>query len=190
MVVTIVRHGPAVDVGENGVKRDGDRMLSDEGREKTAAVAAGLRALECRPDHIFTSPLIRARETAELLASGLMDNGAVTMAEELLPGVPTSDIIAWLARQKASELMLVGHLPSVAELASALIAGTDDVDVAFKKATACRISFDTRVRVGAGTLEWLLPPRVLRMVGSKPSLDLGVGPNPTPNIEQSTSNIA
>ncbi|MFC1451763.1 phosphohistidine phosphatase SixA [Verrucomicrobiota bacterium] len=165
MIVYLVRHGAAVDVGEHGVERDGDRMLSEEGKRKTGRAAAGLRAVSCRPERVFTSPLIRARETADIVAQALDGKPRVGTLDLLAPGADLDALPAWLRRQTAESLMLVGHMPSLAELASVLLSGGDDCDILLKKASACCLSFDGRASAGTARLEWLIQPKALALLG-------------------------
>ena len=60
--------------------------------------------------------------------------------------------------------MLVGHMPDLACLCSYLVAGEKDLDIMFKKAAVCKISFDGKVSAGYGVLEWLIQPKVLRQL--------------------------
>jgi phosphohistidine phosphatase len=162
--VYLMRHGIAVAVGERGVASDAARMLSEEGRRKTADVADGLRSLECVPDRVFSSPLVRARETAEVVANRL---GGMTVetADELAPGVSPADVVRWLSRVQAKSVLLVGHLPDLPDLASLLITGGTAAGLHMRRAAVCCITFETGVHAGAGTLEWLLQPSVLRRLG-------------------------
>lgn len=145
--------------------RDEDRMLSAEGRKRTRAAAAGLRELGCRPDRILTSPLVRARETADIIAAVLPGNTRVEAVACLGPGVPQQDVVARLCRQNAGAVMLVGHMPSLAMLVAFLLSGRTDWDVHLKKASACRLSFEGRPAPGTACLEWLLQPNALAWLG-------------------------
>lgn len=165
MIVYIFRHGAAVDIGEQGVRCDEERMLSTEGRKRTAGAARGVAACECAPECIFTSPLIRARETAEIAAHELDVSRDVRIAEELAPGTDPQKAMKWLGGLPHESIMLVGHLPSLAELASLMISDGPDLDIMLKKASLCRISFPGKVRTGEGTLEWLIQPSALRRLG-------------------------
>jgi len=164
MIIYIFRHGTAVDVGEEGVKCDADRMLSAEGRKKTASAARGAAACDCAPERIFSSPLIRARETAEIVAHEL-DMSGIRIVEELAPELDLDATMAWLRGLSYESVMLVGHLPSLAELASLMISDGPDLDIMLKKASLCRISFPGKARQAQGTLEWLIQPSALRRLG-------------------------
>lgn len=162
MQLYLVRHGIALDVGQEGVTRDGDRPLSKEGIRKTQEVGRGLAALGVHPDRIVSSPLVRAEQTARILAAELALPGDPEPCDLLQPGESPADFTAWLAKQKVDSLLAVGHLPDVAELTSHLIAGTPNANVLFKKAAACCIHFEESPARGTGCLEWLMQPGQIR----------------------------
>ena len=161
----IVRHGIALNVGEAGIRRDHDRTLSPEGKEKTSQAAAGMAALGCRPDRVATSPLPRAEETAQIMAEVLCPKAPVDRCDFLAPGAATQEVLDWLAREKPSDAMVVGHMPDVARMASELLTGGQGLELVFKKAAVCCVSFDGEPALGEACLEWLLQPRVLRALG-------------------------
>ena len=158
MNVYLVRHGAAVDLGEAGVKRDADRMLTPKGQKKTAAVARALKRMEALPERIVSSPLVRARETADILAEILTPGKAVEEADVLATDAGAKEAVAWLGKQPDSPVMLVGHMPGMATLASLLLSGGPSLRIDFKKSAACCISFDAKAQAGAGQLDWLMPP--------------------------------
>jgi phosphohistidine phosphatase len=166
MRIYLVRHGEAVEIGEQGVSVDEERVLSRAGRRKTRDVAAGLCAAKCRPERIVSSPLPRARETAEILAEALDAKARVETAAELAAGADSAQVVSWLCRQSESSIMLVGHMPDMASLAAALVCESGSLNILFKKAAACCISFEGSVCRGEGCLEWLLQPaQAKRMAG-------------------------
>ena len=69
--IYIMRHGIAADLGAGGIIHDEDRPLTPEGRVKMQQAAEGIRRLELKFNLIFTSPLLRARQTAEVVADVL-----------------------------------------------------------------------------------------------------------------------
>ncbi len=159
----IVRHGPAVNTGEQGVRRDADRMLSEEGREKTRAAALGLKTLGVTPQSIATSPLVRARETAEIFAQVLGGTAPVVEQTLLAPGGSCRRLVKWINTQAHTPLMLVGHMPDVEELTGFLLTAEPSVAIRFRKAAVCSVAWDRGpLQAGAGQLQWLLPPKVLR----------------------------
>lgn len=163
MKLYLVRHGPAVDIGEEGVQNDAARMLSAEGRAKTAKAARGLARLpDAAVARIVSSPLVRALETARIFARELGFKPEIESLPELSPGSCVEDQAAWLAAQPPADIMLVGHMPDLSDLASTLLCQGASTRFVFKKASVMRIDFDGRAMPGAGSLTWLLQPDALR----------------------------
>jgi phosphohistidine phosphatase len=113
----IVRHGYAVDEGPG--LGDADRFLSLRGRQGVAAVGAKLHAEGVSLDALFTSPLVRAVQTAELLAHALGFAGAVTTLPSLAPGSSLSALASALEEHGAS-VACVGHEPMMTALGAML----------------------------------------------------------------------
>ena len=162
MELYLVRHGIALDVGQEGITRDSDRPLSREGRQKTTEVAAALKAIGVRPDAIAASPLVRARETARILADGLCPDAPVEVCDALQPGAEPAEFVVWLRRLSARTVLAVGHVPDLVELTSVLLSGKPGSDFVFKKATVCCVVFEHEVVAGHGSLAWLMQPDHLR----------------------------
>ena len=162
MRLYVMRHGPAVDIGEQGVKTDSARMLSAEGRIKTRQVAEGLAAIGVHPDHIGSSPLVRARETAEIAAKVLCENATVEACEFLRPNSHTGQLVKWLQQRPGDSALITGHIPDVSMIISELIGGRGNCAIKMKKASVACIVFDETPEIGKGVLEWLLQPDQLR----------------------------
>lgn len=160
MEIYIVRHGIAEEVAPDG--SDESRPLSEEGKKKMKEAAAGFASLEKKPQHIICSPLMRARQTAEILAAALKMK--VEEWKELAPVHSPAQVCERLRHlKKAESVMLVGHEPNCSELASYLLLGADGLNLEFKKGAFCRI--DSRSpEPGTGDLIYLLPPAVLRLM--------------------------
>ena len=113
---------------------------------------AGLRL-----DALLSSPLVRAHETAAIIAREL--GLELQLADELAPGCDIAQLFALLGEHRAADsVMLVGHEPDFSSLIGALTGGSQ---VLMKKGGLGRVDIE-RLEHGAGTLTWLLPPRVLR----------------------------
>ncbi len=118
-------------------------------------------------DVIFTSPLSRARETAEIAARSLKAGQKLKITDVLLPGADEEDIFALLNKEKkADHAMIVGHEPHLSFVASSLL-GVNDSTIEFKKGALCLIEIGGTVRKGSGTLKWLLQPKHLRGMGKE-----------------------
>lgn len=167
MHVVIVRHAIALDrevANTRGVP-EADRPLTDTGRKKMIAAARGLTRLLPRPDLLASSPWLRARQSADLIADAF-DGIEVTQTPALLPGHLQHDLIDWLlSRDIAKTAILVGHEPDLGLWAGWLLSGRPLPMLRFKKASACLIAFDDKPAPGHGELRWLLTPRQLRELG-------------------------
>lgn len=162
MRLYIVRHGIALNVGEQGVTRDYDRPLSEAGREKARAAAEGLKALGSVPNIIGTSPLVRAEQTAQVFRNALDVTENVEVVEFMAPGGDVMELMAWLREKAVSSAMVVGHMPDLAWITHACLPAGTRRDLHFKKASVACVVFDGKPGPGRGRLEWLHPPRFLR----------------------------
>jgi phosphohistidine phosphatase len=162
MDVYLVRHGIAKDVGEDGITSDFDRILSDKGRSRMAEVALGLNRLGCVPGAFLSSPLIRARETAEIIRDELAHKAEIELADELAPCGSPARVAERLAACGAGSVLVVGHMPDLSILASYLLTKSQRADIAFKKGGTCCMSFVDGVVPGEGIMQWLLQPKPIR----------------------------
>ena len=160
--VYLLRHGPALPHGTPGIADD-DRPLTEKGREKVRTAAEGLQVLDLGPDRIVSSPLPRARETAEIAAEimGLTDR--LEFADALHANRSVESIAAWLAKQPDGSLMLVGHNPWISRLVPMLAgAGPNALTLDLRKPGAAKLIEQDG---GRYALKWLLAPHILRTIG-------------------------
>lgn len=160
MNLYLMRHGAAFDIGERTVSTDEERMLTRKGRDSTAAVISAL-GNACRPERIWTSPLVRARETADIAARVLALGSPAARLASLIPGTDVSRVVKWLNSRRENALMLVGHMPDLSILATVLTSGVKEEGLALKKSGVCCIEFAGRPRAGCGRLMWLVTPPLL-----------------------------
>ena len=131
-----MRHAEAVD--ETLSLRDPYRHLTSRGREQARALGDRLRWHDCVPTKIWTSPLVRAVQTAELVATGLACETAIEVVADLAPDGNARDLVhAVRALPSDTAVMLVGHEPSISAIGS-LIIDAKNFD-ALDKAEAARI---------------------------------------------------
>jgi phosphohistidine phosphatase len=155
----LIRHGLAEERGE-AWPDDTKRPLTEEGMTKLRKSARALERLGISFDVIIASPLVRTRQTAELIAAGFEPKPHIVAAESLAPGGSSAAVIADLEKHARRErVALVGHEPGIGELAARLIGSRHAVP--FKKGGVCRIDVASLPPSGPGELRWLLTPKIL-----------------------------
>jgi phosphohistidine phosphatase len=159
----IMRHGVAVMRGTAGFSDDSKRPLTAQGKKKMQGIARGLRRLGFNPDWIVTSPLVRAVETAELVAESVQAKLPLDCCDALRPGGSPESLIAFLAKHAdRKRVLVVGHEPDLSQMAARLIGSSRHANLAFKKGGCCLISFTEFPPKSPGELVWWLTPRILR----------------------------
>ncbi len=159
----LVRHAIAAERGDEWPD-DTKRPLTERGISRFKECVKGLRRLDAAIDEIFTSPLVRAKQTAEILASGLEGKPSVKVLEALAPGHTSAAVMSQLAKMaKRRRIALVGHEPDLGELAAHLIGAARPLP--FKKGGVCRIDLEGLTSRHAGSLAWFVTPKVLRGLG-------------------------
>lgn len=154
----ILRHGVAVPSGTPGIADD-DRPLTPEGEHELLRVAKRLKRLRLDADRIVTSPLPRARRTAELVAPRLGLAATLEVADALRAGQGAEPIADWLSGRSERRLIVVGHDPALSDLVGLLVTGSADPPLCeLEKAgvAALRGRGDGRY-----LLDWLATPRLL-----------------------------
>ena len=169
--IYLMRHGIAAELGEGGILKDADRPLTLEGRAKLKQAALGLKTAALKFNMIFTSPLLRARQTAEVVAEALDLQHRVKILNALAPGQQfaqgesgNAEIFLELGAHQFDRALLVGHMPDLSELASQLIAGHRNLNIEFKKGTLCCIEVSSLPPRGPGLLCWMLTPKQMRLM--------------------------
>jgi phosphohistidine phosphatase len=157
----LVRHAIAEDRGADWPD-DRLRPLTKEGAARMAREAAGLVALDVRIEEILTSPLVRARHTADILAAAWPKRLRVREVEALAPGAKPRAALQMLGElTKRTSVALVGHEPGLGELAGLLIGMR--TPLTFKKGAVALVEVALLPPpAGSGVLQWLLTPRILR----------------------------
>lgn len=166
MDVIVIRHSIALDREDAHAMglSDAERPLTAPGERRSRAAAAGLRAAlaELRIDDILTSPLLRARQTAEILAAQL-DDPPIDEADVLAPPLDMEALDDWLHTHFGERrVMLVGHEPDLANWVSWSLTRRRDRLLAFKKNGAALLEFPGAPEGGTGTLRWLLTATQMR----------------------------
>ena len=162
MKIYIMRHGDAATMDEAGVSSDEDRPLTNLGRQEVALMAKVLERLGVQPDVILSSPLVRAWQTAEIVAARFGAESALTQSIDMAPGGSPAGVLAQILRHgRPAETVLTGHMPGVGILAGYLAWNQRDAAINFRTAGICRIDLpDGSPAPGYGDLRWLIPPKV------------------------------
>lgn len=162
MKIFFMRHGIAEPA--HGSVKDHDRALTEEGRTQVSQIAQAMQRLSIKPDIILTSPLVRARETAEIIAQALAVQ--LETANDLQPGCILDDLQRLLRRYPQETVMLVGHQPDFSALAARLI-NADERGMLLKKGGIIRIDIDGRPQAGRGRMVTLLTPKTMVLLANQ-----------------------
>jgi phosphohistidine phosphatase len=163
MELYLIRHGIAAP-RDGTYPDDRDRPLTDPGRQKTHAIAQRLKTLQWRVDHLRSSPLVRAWQTAEiLLETGLCPQ--IDADPTLAPDGHLDDWLDWYAHWPAApttdRLAIVGHEPNLSEWTAQLMGNAAKATIALKKAGIIGLALpEEGSPVGRSQLFWLTPPRL------------------------------
>ncbi len=158
MDLYVIRHAEAVALGERGITEDAERPLTEHGARQAAALGAGLPHVGVKLDLVLTSPLVRARQTADGLVKHW--NGtppAVEACNALAPHIKPRKLARALLAADKQSVALVGHEPSLSEWTAWLI-GSKKAQLELQKAGVACVRVDGGVCKGAGQLAWLVPP--------------------------------
>ncbi len=167
MYLYLIRHGIAIDsdpVALNSMANDELRPLTKIGRKKIEQVADRLGKLELTFDLMITSPLVRARQTADILIDKQI-SPKLEVSQNLKPmGKIESWLIEWNARStdsSVSTIALVGHEPNLSEWAELWIFGQVYHHLILKKGGIIGLKFsDHRMELGTAQLSCLVPPKI------------------------------
>ncbi len=163
MRLYFLRHASASDIAPS----DAERKLTKEGEEESRIAGAALAELGVKPARIFSSPLVRARQTAEIAARELKVSGGVELLDELLNDASTPALLKALKPcGDAHELLLVGHVPSLSEHVAALIGANTAEGLPFGKGSIACIELE-QWRIGTGQLRWLMRQKQLLQIAGR-----------------------
>ncbi len=161
MKLYIIRHGLAGEHGDPRYPDDRLRPLTEEGRQRFAAVMKHLSSSGVLPQIVATSPLVRCRQTAELVVEYTTGKSKLVELSALQPGSDLQSLLEWTNLQRKDELAWVGHAPDVSRLTAALAGERCEVAIRFAKGAVACIEFDGEAARGAGELQWLVTAKVL-----------------------------
>ena len=168
MRIYVIRHGLAGQADESRYPDDDERPLTSKGRKAFREAARGLLSLEATPARIFSSPALRALQTAEILArvAGLTAKSVIPM-EQLHHAARPAAALTRLARMRLpATFALVGHEPWLGEFVSLLVTGRATGGIKLAKGGACLVKAEA-ARPGEGVLRWLLTQEQLWSLGRR-----------------------
>ena len=163
MKLYFIRHATATDIALN----DAARELTEEGKNEARIAGVALAELGIQPSPIFTSPLVRARQTAEIAAKEMNHTGDVQTIEELVNDTPTAELIRFLKRfEEEKEIALVGHAPSLSIHVAAFIGAKEHEGLPLSKGGIACVELAELV-TGEGELRWLMRQKQLRLIAGQ-----------------------
>jgi phosphohistidine phosphatase len=174
MTLYLMRHAEAEDLGalnNTGNARDANRCLTDKGRRQARRMALLLKRLDVKIDRVFASPFTRAQETARLIISALGLHTPIRTLDELKPN--GKEDAMWSALRAAGDeghLLVVGHLPSIANLAGSLLGSLAEEPIWFHKSSLAALHCEAREgRKPRVRLEWMASPALAKRLASRRS---------------------
>jgi phosphohistidine phosphatase len=159
MELYLIRHAEAQPLSSSDAKDDADRPLTDAGHAQAQALAAALQKHSVHLDQVVSSPLLRARQTADdLIQAWKTPLPELLLCEALEPEMAKArKVTKFLLKLSANSVALVGHMPCLGEYA-AWVLGSKKVEIALAKSGVARIDCEGVPDKGAGTLAWLITP--------------------------------
>jgi phosphohistidine phosphatase len=158
----ILRHGEA---GQrmSVASRDADRSLTVSGKKEVEDIARALDELDLGLDHILTSPLNRAKETAEIVSRILKLDGKLEESQELKPESARLELYRKLEKLKQdATVLLVGHEPYLSTMIGEITTGSPSSRIVLKKGGLARVHINSFAPKVSGELRWLLTPKLLK----------------------------
>ena len=168
MNLYFLRHAIAIDHDNPKVQSDGERFLTAKGSKRMRKTAQGLRVLKIPFDAILTSPAVRARQTADIVAAELKLESDLKELIDLGPESTVDHLISGLSRlQNYEHLLLVGHEPLLTQTVAFLLTAdkASGLNLSLKKAGLCQVEIDRVPPSKPGTLRFWLTPKQLRLIG-------------------------
>lgn len=163
MDVILIRHAEAGDRDATKFPNDDRRPITAEGRKRQTSIARAMKRMGITFDHLLTSPLDRAVQTAEVLAEVFAHNGGPVQNEALGHTCTPRNVLKLLAKfQPRDSVALVGHEPAFSQVAAALVSRDGDLHIELKKSGVIGIGFPGAPELGKGTLLYVLKPGHLR----------------------------
>lgn len=163
MELYILRHGKAQEHAQNNAS-DAKRQLTEVGRKELECVAKAVKHLEIKIDEIISSPLVRAKQTAEIILKHIINKKkSITVWNELKPEMDTVKTIEKLITLKSTSVLLVGHEPHLTNLIGLIISdNSNTVNISLKKGGLVHIRCNPIKTKMSGSLRSMMTPKQLK----------------------------
>ena len=155
MNLYLIRHSIAENISID--KKDFDRELTEEGKFVIKKTSEAWKNYIGNVDVVFTSPLKRAIQTAEIISSNLQEIPNLIKDNNLGTGSRTADLIDILNSLEYKNVVVVGHQPDLSQHINNFC-GTGSFNLAFPPASLAKIEFDNSIKYGRGRLIYFIPP--------------------------------
>jgi phosphohistidine phosphatase len=164
--IFLLRHGIAAEPGEPGIKTDAERPLVPKGEQRLRAAAAAMEKMELSFDAIISSPYLRAKQTAEIVARHFKVQKRLAFSDHLIPGGNPQALIRQLndLKPEPENILLVGHEPNLSRLIALLATGDTAAAIEMKKGSLCKLETENLEYGHCATLKWLLTPRQMELM--------------------------
>jgi phosphohistidine phosphatase len=164
--IFLLRHGIAAEPGAPGIKTDAERPLIPKGEQRLRAAAAAMEKMGLSFDVIISSPFLRAKQTAEIVAKILKLERNLTFSSDLIPGGNPQALIRQLNGLKPApeNILLVGHEPFLSRLIALLATGDTTAAIDMKKGSLCKLETEDLEYGHCATLKWLLTPGQMELM--------------------------
>jgi phosphohistidine phosphatase len=164
MEIYLLRHGIAEDIGGK-IRSDAARPLTEEGAELMQDEAKGMKRLGVHFNVVLTSPLVRSKQTAEIVGDVLDCANKIHNCPALAIPMSIADLMQnFKSFQNDYKVLLVGHQPDLGKLAGYFI-GNSKFALSLKKGSLCKIDVERLSPTPRGELKWYLTPRQLKFIG-------------------------
>ncbi len=161
MKLFLIRHAEAIELETDSVKDDEHRFITPFGRILTSKISKILIEEFKDLEIIFSSPLIRAVQTAEIISTRIKFRNDIELVNELKNESTTASLLQLLSRNaELKAVALVGHEPKISMLVKNL-SNKKDLNN-FRKSSVCLINFDALA--GNGKFEWYFDSKTLEFV--------------------------
>jgi len=162
----ILRHGIAAEPGTPGIKTDAERPLIPKGEQRLRAAAAAMEKMGLSFDAIISSPYLRAKQTAEIVAKYFKLQKNLMFLDDLIPGGNPQALIRQLNGLKPApeNILLVGHEPYLSRLIALLSSGSPTATIEMKKGGLCKLEVEELEYGHCATLAWLLTPKQMELM--------------------------